>query len=76
MIAQKICGLILIFLGLGNIFFAKRIFDFFAQLPGAEMMHFERWPVWMFPVWIWGIRIGGIMLVIIGVLLVSNFTHR
>jgi hypothetical protein len=60
MITQKICGLILIFLGLGNIFFAKRIFDFFAELPGGKAF-VQGWPAWMFPAWIWGMRIVGIM---------------
>jgi len=67
-----IWGIIFIFWGLGHIFFAKRIFDFFARLPGAETMHFERWPAWMFPAWIWGIRIGGILLVLGGLSFVFN----
>ena len=67
MLAQKIFGVIFVFWGLGNILFAKRIFDFFAQLPGAEMMHFERWPAWRFVFWVWGIRIIGIILVLGGI---------
>ena len=72
MLIQKIFGIIFIFWGLGFIFFAKRIFDFFAQRPGAKMMGIERWPAWMSRSYPWGIRIGGILLLIIGLSIVFN----
>jgi hypothetical protein len=72
MLIQKIFGIIFIFWGLGCIFFAKRIFDFFAQRSGAKMLGIERWPDWMFRTYPWGIRIGGIFLLIIGLSIVFN----
>ena len=69
MLIQKIFGILFIFWGLGFIFFAKRIFDFFAHRPGAKMLGIERWPAWMFPTHIWFIRIGGIMAVLGGLAL-------
>jgi uncharacterized membrane protein len=74
MLSEKVCGIILVFLGLGETFFAKKIFDFFIQLPGTKIWQIERWPPWMFPTWIWLMRITGILLVVVGLLLI--FTKR
>ena len=69
MTAQKMAGLFLITLGLLECIFAKYIFKFATQIDGSKIMHFERWPSWMFPTWIWMMRIGGLLIVTIGVMM-------
>jgi len=70
MIAQRVCGIILILFALAHVFYAKRIFDFFARLPSSKTMHFEEWPAWMFPAWVWLMRIIGIIGVVGGFFMV------
>lgn len=69
MSAQQICGIAFILLGIGGLLFAKKLFAFSRKLPGARLMHFERWPGWMFPAWVLLIRLGGIMSITGGLLL-------
>jgi len=69
MTMQKMFGVLLMLIGLGEFLFAKNIFKFTRQLDSSRIMHFERWPSWMFPTWIWMMRIVGLLIVVIGVML-------
>jgi hypothetical protein len=70
MLIQKICGFILLFLGLGQTLFAEKLFNYTIRSNSAKIMHFDRWPAWMFPTSIWMIRFGGILIIIGGILLI------
>ena len=65
---QQMCGFATILLGIGGFLFAKKLFNFSSKLPGSKLMHFERWPSWIFPAWVLLMRFGGIMLIATGLL--------
>jgi hypothetical protein len=70
MLVQKICGVILLFVGLGQILFAERLVNYSIRAKSSKMMHFDQWPVWGISAAIWTVRFGGILAITGGILLI------
>jgi hypothetical protein len=70
MLTQKICGVILLFLGLGQILLAERWVNYSIRSKTSKIMHFDQWPAWGISVTIWMVRFGGILIIIVGTLLI------
>jgi hypothetical protein len=70
MLIQKICGVILLFLGLGQILLAERLVNYSIRSKSSKIMHFDQWPTWGISATIWMVRFGGILIIIVGMLLI------
>jgi hypothetical protein len=70
MLIQKICGVILLFVGLGEILLAEKLVNYSIRSRSSKIMHFDQWPVWGISVIIWTVRFGGILIIIGGILLI------
>ena len=69
MLIQKICGGILLFLGLAQTLLAERLVNYTIRSNSAKIMHFDQWPTWGISATIWMVRFGGILIIIVGILL-------
>jgi hypothetical protein len=72
MLIQKICGVILLFVGLGEILLAERLVNYSIHSRSSKIMHFDQWPVWSISAIIWTVRFGGILIIIGGILLIMK----
>jgi cytochrome b subunit of formate dehydrogenase len=66
---EKLCALLLVFLGLVEFIFAKTIFNFARKFHSSRFMHFERWPAYGPSAWIWMMRIFGLFLAVTGTIM-------
>jgi len=73
MLIQKICGVILLFVGLGEILLAERLVNYSIRSRTSRIMHFDQWPVWGISVIIWTVRFGGVLIIIGGILLIIRY---
>jgi len=70
MLIQKICGVILLFVGLGEILLAERLVNYSIRSRSSRIMHFDQWPAWGISAVIYTVRFGGILIIIGGILLI------